>query len=92
MVYILDEVEVEKAADDLGPESGDLETSQVEDVAMETSEEIKESEEGKLLCSEEMATKIHSMILNNVIAQLHKILVEKVKNQFHSISDSYLVS
>ena len=45
---------------------------------METSEEIKESEEGKILCNTKMATKIHSVILENVIAHLHKILVEKV--------------
>ena len=48
---------------------------------METSEEIKESEEGKILCSAKMATKIHSVILENVIAHLHKILVEKVTSQ-----------
>ena len=92
MANILDEEDGEKATDELVPESGDLETSQIEDVATETSEEIKESEEGKLLCSEEMATKIHSMILNNVIAQLHKILVEKVKIHFLSSSDSYMLS
>ena len=54
------------------------ETSLPDDVTIETSEDTKESEEGKLLCSEQMATKIHSVILENVIRHLHRILVEKV--------------
>ena len=59
-------------------ESQDLEASLADDVAMVTSEEVRESEEGKLLCSAQLATKIHTVILENVIRHLHRILVEKV--------------
>jgi hypothetical protein len=37
-----------------------------------------ESEKGKHICSETLATKIHGTILKNVIHHLHKILVQKV--------------
>ena len=58
-------------------ENQELETS-LADVAMVTSEEVRESEEGKSLCSAQLATKIHTVILENVIRHLHRILVEKV--------------
>lgn len=41
----------------------------------ETSEELTK---GKQLCSENLATKIHQVVLKTVISQLHRILVQKV--------------
>ena len=60
------------------PENQELETSLADDVAMATNEEVRESAEGKSLCSPQLATKIHTVILENVIRHLHRILVEKV--------------
>ena len=44
----------------------------------ETAEEVGEVVQGRLLCPEHVATKIHRVIYHTVISKLHGILVAKV--------------
>ena len=78
LMLITEETSENKLSEEIETENQELETSLAEDVAMVTSEEVRESEEGRSLCSAQLATKIHTVILENVIRHLHRILVEKV--------------
>ncbi|XP_052810287.1 small subunit processome component 20 homolog [Mya arenaria] len=66
------------------PNNLDSDEDDVE-VAPEINEAVEEevagkSIQGKLLCTPKLATTIHEVILKQVVAQLHKILIQKNKN------------